>query len=180
MSLDPEGIPVVHGRGDVNTYETEVTLLTERVYVAPEKQGERPTVIEVDPETENDALAWAEMPAEAWGWFTQRRLSGSVEVDDTDRELTSLPFDRAPMVWVDAYELDIEDVAEQVLEQEEYRKERDKLRMAYGPLPHGRDQRPTLAAMAKGDRVLVTRTGERRWFAEADRFVQSVDLLPEG
>ena len=163
----------------MTTYQTEVTLLTERVYVAPEKQGERPVIVVVDPDTENDSLAWAEMPADAWGWFTQRRLSGSVEVDDTDRELTSLPFDRSPMVWVDAEVLDIADVAQQVLDQEEYRADRDKARLPYGPLPHGRDQRPTLAAMAKGDRVLVTRTGERRWFAEADRFVSSQDLLPD-
>lgn len=159
-------------------FSCEVALLCERVYVAPEKQGERPVVVEVDPETESDALAWAQMPDDAWGWYHQWRMSGSVDVDGIDRELTSLPFDGSPMIWVDAEVLDIETVAQQVIDQEEYRQSRTKVGLPLGPLPHGRDQRPTLAAMAKGDRVLVTRTGERRWFGENDRIVASHEFLP--
>lgn len=155
-------------------YTVPVRLIREVIFAEPDEAGKQATSAIPLADVEDDAGALdlaavvERMPVKAWGWFTQERFGTEVDHDGRTFMLTSLPVSQSGTTFYQARYVERGELQEMIDAQEKYRTKCRRQNRPIGALPHGRDKRPLMTAFVKGEAVIVTRTGNYRFF-DTDR-----------
>lgn len=150
-------------------YDVRMTLVQELLFMRTSQVGVEyhpvPRASVLGDDGEPDArLILAQFPPEAFGWTFQSRFTGELEHNGKQFQLTSGVAEHTGVTWVDARELQLEEVAAIWEQQQRYIAGRIRKNRPIGPLPHGKDRTLVLQALQRGERALVTRHGDQKWW----------------
>lgn len=130
-----------------------------------------------DDDKPSDALIVAQLAETMWGWRFQDRFAGEVVHRGKTFRMTSAPVRHTGTTWVDARELTMSEIRPIYEEQQRYIAGRRRKGRPIGALPHGKDRALIFQALDRGERILVTRTGDVRWWDPVrDRLLESASL----